>query len=51
MTVCRTSRVDMSLAANASQLTQDMRGHNLNPDGSLRAELCGTAVGERVGVE
>ena len=41
----------MSLAANASQLTQDVRGHNLNPDGSLRLELCGTAVGERVGVE
>ncbi len=44
-------RLDMSLAASASQLTQDVRGYNLNPDGSLRVELCGTAVGERVGVE
>lgn len=41
----------VSLAANDSQLTQDVRGHNLNPDGSLRVELCGTAVGERVGVD
>ena len=44
-------RLGMSLGAKDSLLTQDVRGHNLNPDGSLRVELCGTAVGERVGVE
>lgn len=38
------------LNAGGDQASQTIYARNLNPDGSLRVELCGNASGERIGI-
>lgn len=43
-------RTTVQLNAHATQYTNTIYARNVNPDGSLLVELCGSAVGERVGI-
>ncbi len=44
-------RMTVQLDAAATHFTTTVYGRALNPDGSLRGESCGTAIGDRVGLD